>query len=722
MLDSDNGTTKFDLTLSMQETEEELVGEVEYNTDLFDAATIERMVGHFQTLLAGIVAHPDQRLLDLPLLTDVEQRQLREWRSGSGGWLPVSGEGGESQALTPEACLHELFEAQVERTPEAIAVVFEDESLTYKELNRRANQLARYLQALGVAPEVLVGLYVERSLDMVVGMLGILKAGGAYLPLDVAYPQERLAFMLQDAGVSVLLTQQHLEAGYQSSAPAPQSLRVICLDREWSAIAQENSENLCRSATADNLAYVIYTSGSTGKPKGVLVSHSNVVRLFEATQPWYHFDENDIWTLFHTYAFDFSVWELWGALLYGGRLVVVPYLVSRSPEAFYELLSKAAVTVLNQTPSAFRQLIWAEHASTTTPKLSLRLVIFGGEALDLASLEPWFDRHGDQSPRLVNMYGITETTVHVTYRPLAAADLRTARGSMIGSAIPDLHLSILDQRLRPVPIGVPGEMYVGGPGLARGYLNHPALTAERFVPDPFSSSALRLYKTGDLARYLPDGDIEYLGRIDHQVKIRGFRIELGEIQATLSQHPTVQEAVVLAREDTPGERYLVAYVVPNQEQALSTHDLRRFLQEKLPDYMAPAVFMPLDAMPLTPNGKVDRKALPIPDQGRPDTGVTYIAPRTPAEEAMAKIWAELLHVETVGIHDDYFDLGGHSLLGTQLISRIRDTFQVELPLRTLFEEPTVAGLVQSIEAARWAAQDLAAAPGVPVSDYEEGEV
>lgn len=556
-------TSLYDLALYLIESSDGLSGHIGYNSDLFDAATIARLGGHLQTLLAGIVENPTRHLAELPLLTEKEYRQhVEEWNT--------------TQAAYPKhKCIHQLFEAQAERTPEAVAVVFEGNQLTYAELNLRSNQLAHNLQKLGVEPEVLVGMCLERSLEMVVGILGILKAGGAYVPLDPAYPRDRLALIMEDAQLTVLLTQQELLTKLPDH-----NAQVVCLDTDWAAVAQEGCENPVSEVIADNPAYVIYTSGSTGKPKGVVVSHYNVVRLFEATHAWFDFDEHDVWTLFHSYAFDFSVWELWGALIYGGRLVIVSYIVSRSPEAFYDLLCSERVTVLNQTPSAFNQLIRVEDGMVKPQDIALRVIIFGGEALEFQSLKPWFDRHGDLSPRLVNMYGITETTVHVTYRLLSIADLSLPSRSVIGRPIPDLQVYVLDGHLQPLPIGVPGEMFVGGAGLARGYLKRPELTAERFVVDPFNPEpGARLYKTGDLARYLPDGNIEYLGRIDHQVKIRGFRIELGEIEATLAEHPAVRQALVITREDVPGDKRLVAYIVQNS-QYQSSHELNEGTTEQ----------------------------------------------------------------------------------------------------------------------------------------------
>jgi amino acid adenylation domain-containing protein len=544
----------FDLYLQLFHTPTALMGAFKYNPDIFDTCTIKRMAGHFQILLEGIVTNLETPISDLPILTPAERQQLLvEWNNTATDYHS-------------DKCVHHLFEAQVERTPDAIAVIFGEDQLTYRELNQRANQLAHHLIELGVGPEVLVGICVERSIAMIVGLLGILKAGGAYVPLDPDYPQERLQFMLQDAKISLLLIQYPLQERLALTA------RIVYLDGNRTPSDQHSDENVSVSMSPDNLAYVIYTSGSTGMPKGVLVQHNNVVRLLTATQAWFYFNDRDVWTLFHSYAFDFSVWEIWGALLYGGRLVVVPYMVSRSPDLFYQLLCEQGVTVLNQTPSAFTQLIQAEESMAERDilpeNLVLRTVIFGGEALNFASLQPWFSRHDDQSPRLINMYGITETTVHVTYRPITRADL-TQQASLIGSPIPDLQLYILDAHQQLVPIGVSGELYVGGAGVSRGYLHRPQLTAERFITlDSLGNGNQRVYRTGDLVRRLPEscaGEIEYLGRIDNQVKIRGFRIELGEIETTLTRHPNIQDAVVVAREDNnplnPNSKQLVSYLV-----------------------------------------------------------------------------------------------------------------------------------------------------------------
>jgi amino acid adenylation domain-containing protein/non-ribosomal peptide synthase protein (TIGR01720 family) len=676
-VDAETGVAKFDLTLSMSEGDEGMSGALEYNTDLFEAATVERIAEGFTLFLQGVVRSPDSPISLVGILPEEQRRTLLEVWNGS------------TSSCRREPSIPERFERQVALTPDRPALVCEGRSISYRELNERANRLARRLRLLGVGPEVFVGIYLDRSPELVVAILATLKAGGAYLPLDPVYPPERISYMLNDARSPVLLTM----VGMREKLAALDAT-AVCLDADEEQFASLSCENLPYALRPENLAYLIYTSGSTGKPKGVMVSHGNVVRLMESTDAWYRFSKEDVWTLFHSSAFDFSVWELWGSLLFGGKLVVVPYLTSRSPEAFYRLLCSEGVTVLNQTPSAFRQLIRAEESAGASEQLRLRLVIFGGEALELQSLRPWFERHGDVNPQLVNMYGITETTVHVTYRPLRLSDLSTAPGSVIGARIPDLTVYVLDRHLCPTPVGVRGELYVGGAGVARGYLDRPSLTAERFIPDPFSREpGSRLYRTGDVGRYLADGDIEYLGRMDHQVKIRGFRIELGEIESVIVQHPAVQEAHVMVREDTPGNKRLVAYVVAEAMARPTVNELRSFVQVHIPDYMVPAAFVFLAALPLTPNGKVDWRSLPSPEADRPDLGASYVAPRTPDEELIARVWGGLLGLERVGIHDNFFEAGGDSILSIQAIARLRQS-GMEVSPRQLFEYPTVAGLAE----------------------------
>jgi amino acid adenylation domain-containing protein/non-ribosomal peptide synthase protein (TIGR01720 family) len=680
-------TAKFDLTLDITETAQGLVMEMEYSTDLWEGATIERMLRQFHVLLEGIVEtqtqEPSLSLDRLPLLTASERQHL----------LTLGNPIAANPIPDHSPCIHDWFTAQATQTPEAIALTEADQHLTYRELDRRSNQLAHYLQSQGIGVESRVGLYVERSLTTIIAILGILKSGAAYVPLDPAYPPERLTFILSDANVSLVLTQSDLVESLSLSVPS------ICLDTELSITAASDAP-LHPPVFPDNLAYIIYTSGSTGQPKGVAIPHCNVTRLFTATQPWFNFNHEDVWTWFHSHAFDFSVWEIWGALLYGGRLVVVPYELSRSPAAFYALLLQQGVTVLNQTPSAFRQLMQAEPLVTSSLPLRLRLVMFGGEALEFQSLRPWFDRHGE-APQLVNLYGITETTVHVTYYPLQPNQISPA--SLIGQPIPDLQLYLLDAQLQPVPLGMPGEIYVGGAGLARGYFNHPGLTAERFIPHPYSDRpGARLYRTGDLARYRADGSLEYWGRADQQVKLRGFRIELGEIESTLSQHPQVQDVVVVVREDEPGQKRLVAYVVcPKysvdcpEAQAVSS-DLRRWVQDRLPSYMVPASFVRLEKLPLTANGKIDRRVLPSPQLDRLEAG--YTPARTAVEQTLVAIWREVLGVETVGIHDNFFELGGDSILSIQVIARATQE-GLQFTPKQLFQHQTIAELALVVDTA-----------------------
>jgi len=671
-LEPEYRTAKFDLTLSMVAQDDTLVCDWEYNSQLFDPQTMVRTTEHFQVLLEGLVADPNLAIAELPLLTQAERRQLLEWNE-------TDGASGTAVAACAGVTLTDWFQIQVEQAPERIALSDGDTHLSYRDLNSRANRLAHFLMGLGVGPETLVALYVERSPDLVIGLLGILKAGAAYLPLDTAYPPERLQFMLEDAQVPVLLSQ----SGLLESLPAT-TAALICLDSEWPRIAACSGDNPPRRATPDHLAYVIYTSGSTGKPKGCMVTHANVTRLFAVTDPWYRFAQDDVWTLFHSCAFDFSVWEIWGALLYGGKLVVVPYLTSRNPEAFYQLLVEHQVTVLNQTPSAFKQLI---EVDLEPRRLALRLVIFGGEALDFDSLRSWFARHGEHRPQLVNMYGITETTVHVTYCPLTADPVQGR--SLIGRPLPDLSVWLLDAHRQPVPPGVPGELYVGGGGVARGYLNRPGLTAERFVEMDVLGRRERLYKTGDLARLLPDGGLEYLGRIDQQVKLRGFRIELGEIEAHLGRHASVRETVVVHHGKGDSAR-LIAYVTLARPLADVAGTLRAWLKTSVPDYMVPAAFVVLEQLPLTANGKLDRNALPAPAPLRTDA--PSIPAAGPLEQQIAEVWQDLLQLQQVGVHDNFFDLGGHSLLLLKVQNRLQSLLGRALSVVTLFQYPTIHGL------------------------------
>jgi len=674
--------TNYPITLGVI-PEQQLQFRLTYDNNRFTPESMERILTHLEVLLHGLINHPLHSISQLSLLTEVEKQQLIAWN--------------QTNVNYPEdKTIVDLFQEQVENTPHNLAVIFEGQQLTYQQLNAKANQLAHHLMDLGVKAETLVGICVERSLAMVVGLLGILKAGGAYVSLDPDYPRERLQFILEDSQVPILLTQKHLN----EQLPKFQG-KVVHLDKDWGKIETYSSKNPHLQCTPNSLLYVIYTSGSTGKPKGCLITHHNVSRLFATTEAYYHFDQNDVWTLFHSYAFDFSVWELWGALLYGGKLIIVPYFTSRAPEEFYKLLIEQEVTILNQTPSAFSQLIQADHQPE---KLALRLVIFGGEALDFTLLEKWFRVHGDQ-PQLVNMYGITETTVHVTYYPLKANE-NYSKKSLIGSPLPDLQVWILDSQQQPLPMGISGEMYVGGPGLARAYLNRPEITKERFIEIEIFGKKQRLYKTGDLARYLPDtegqlGHLEYLGRLDHQVKLRGFRIELGEIEATLSQHDAVKEAVV-DLPDCDGNPRLVTYITLNQQVDEVSHlfqesVLRTWLKEHLPEYMLPQNYVILKELPLTSNGKIDRQAL---KQLSIKSPIQFTAPRTHEEELLATMWRDILKIEQVGIHDNFFESGGHSLLATSLISQIRKTFQIDIPLNAFFEAPTINQLIETIDIIR----------------------
>jgi len=635
------------------------------------------------TFLAESLLHHSVQPFDIQkLIPDQERLQLLNQFDNTVQQHPEDG------------CIHQLFEAQVKQQPHAIAVVYEGEQLTYNELNQRANQLARYLIDKGqVKPDMLVGLCVERSLDMMVAILAILKAGGAYVPLDPDYPQSRLSYMLEDAELSLIITQAHLQTRLPDNQVNGICL-TICLSKGGycEGIESYTTDNIVLAdLTPSHLAYVIYTSGSTGKPKGVMVSHHNVARLMVSASQHISADSSDVWSMFHSYAFDFSVWEIWGALTQGGKLVIVPYWVSRSADDFYRLLASEKVTVLNQTPSAFTALMHVEHAQPLLT--SLRYIIFGGEALNDASLTPWFERYQEQSPKLINMYGITETTVHVTYRhvtPIAQQAYTQATASVIGRPLNDLHLVLLNEQQQLVPVGVAGEMYISGDGVTRGYLNQPALTAERFVKLP-EFGEQRFYRSGDLARYLPNGELDYLGRIDQQVKIRGFRIELGEIEAALLSIENVVDAVVLAIDEP---KRLVAYVVTDNKQG-GDESLRAQLATQLPEHMVPSAFVLLDAIPLTANGKVDKKSLPAPDVD--GSQQQYVAPTTDLQNLLCDIWQDVLGIEQVGIEDNFFHLGGHSLLALQLINSIQQHLSLDVSVRTAFEAPTISQLATEME-------------------------
>lgn len=591
-----------------------------------------------------------------------------------------------------------LFESEVAAHPDSVAVSCGDVSQTYGNLNAQANHIAKHLHQLGVRADSFVAIYLERSPEMLVAMLGILKAGGAYLPIDSMYPSTRVLDVLEDAKPVAILTTKTLAAGLVDSAS---QLGVPILDvEELLTDVDLDLENLPIAAGDDDLAYMIYTSGSTGKPKGVMVTHRNVVRLLSETERWFHFGPDDVWTMFHSSAFDFSVWEIWGCLLTGGRLVIVPFAVSRSPRDFYELLSTEKITVLNQTPSAFSMLVQLEQNGVSLP-LHLRFVIFGGEALQYRKLTPWFERHGDTAPQLINMYGITETTVHVTYRAIKAEEAESVQESLIGEPIPDMQIYLLDAAGKPVADGEVGEIYVGGGGVARGYHNRPQLNQERFIPDPFAAKpGARLYRAGDLARLRPDGEMVYLGRNDSQVKINGFRIELGEVEAALAAVPGVQRSCVVAHADGDGNQRLAAYYVPASGAELTPRIFGEFFTEKMPAHMRPSSYTKLKELPLTVNGKLDAAALPAPstDLGVQDEGGLQSLSDT--EEKVAQIFSEALGLPRIGLDDNFFDCGGTSLLLIKAHLRLQTQFERAIPVTLMFECPTVRSLSKRLSAAK----------------------
>ncbi|MBD2460793.1 amino acid adenylation domain-containing protein [Oscillatoria sp. FACHB-1407] len=664
-----------------------LRGVIVYNTALFSAEAIASLRQHFQTLLEGIVAHPKTPLSALPLLTPEEQQTLlQQWQNPRSSY-PV------------EACIHQLFEAQVQQHPNAIATQFNHRAFTYQQLNQGSNQLARYLQRLGVTTEMPVGVCLERGVEAIAAMLAILKAGGAYVPFDPSYPPERLRFMVEDAGITVVLTQAEWADSLQT-----ETTQIVCLEESWSDITQESDENLSTPCTADQLAYVIYTSGSTGTPKGVMVPHQAVVRLVCNTN-YIQIEPSDRIAQVANLAFDAATFEVWGALLNGAQLVGIDRETTLSSTDFVTALETHTITILFLTTALLNQTV--SHIPTAFK--TLKYLLFGGEAVTVDRIRTIL-RCG-KPQHLLHVYGPTENTTFSTWYDVQTIP-ENATTIPIGQAIANTQVYVLDAHLKPVPPGAIGEIYLGGDGLAKGYLNRPDLTAERFIlergawerghetkPSAISSApdsplpTPSLYKTGDRALYRTDGNLEFLGRTDHQIKIRGFRVELGEIELAIAQHPMIQTAVVVVRE-IDGERQLIAYIVPNQLMEPTERDLRSFLKAKLPIYMVPAAFVVLDTLPLTANGKVDQKALPLPDLSTPQITHSTAAPTTSLEAALVDLWTQLLGRSHVGIHDNFFELGGHSLLATQLVSRIRDRFQVELPLRKVFETPTIAELAQ----------------------------
>lgn len=657
-MDVDTAATKFDVCLELDDRPEGLVGRFTYSTDLFESATIARMARHWQSLLESILAHPELPVAELPLLTEGERRQFfTEWN--------------DTQAEFPAVCTHELFEAQVERTPEAVAVVFERQHLSYRELDQRANQLAHHLRGMGVGPETLVAICVERSLDMVVGLLGILKAGAAYVPLDPAYPTGRLALMLDDAEPAVVLTQEALRQRLPD-----RGAKVLRLDTDWSMIAANSISNLGQTACPENLAYVIYTSGSTGKPKGVQIQHRSVVNFLTSMQRAPGLQPDDVLVAVTSLSFDIAGLEMYLPLMSGARLVIARREVSYDGFQLMALLRESSATVMQATPATWRLLVEAGWDGSPGVK-----ILCGGEPLP-----PELGRELVARGKSVwNLYGPTETTIWSS-----AYRVKSANGSMppIGRPIANTEFYILDHQGQPVPLGVKGELYIGGEGVARGYLQRPELTAERFVPNPFSTNrGARLYRTGDVARYRPDGNVELFGRFDHQVKIRGYRIEPAEVEAVLGQHPALRDVVVVAREDEPGSKSLVAYYVPSYEATPFLSELRDFLGEKVPPYMIPSAFVELKTIPRLPNGKVDRKALPAPEK-QASAAPQFVPPRDAVEARLKKIWEGVLGA-SVGVQLDFFDLGGHSLLAAKLLARTEKEFAKKLSLASLFEAPTI---------------------------------
>jgi len=669
-----------ELALIVLQTEQGLKGRVEYQPHLYEIEAIARLVEHWQMLLEGIVTDPTQHISELPLLTGSERQQiLVEWNETAANY-------------SHERCIHQLFEAQAERNPDGLAVMYQETALTYRDLNRRANQLAHYLQQNGVGPEVLVGLCLERSLEMIIGVLGVLKAGGAYVPFDPAYPPERISFMLADAQVSLLLTQERLHVDMPEKG-----MKIVYLDKDWDKISLEREENPLSGVTAENVAYVIYTSGSTGSPKGVVIQHQSLVNYVEFAGDTYNLTPNDRVLQFASLSFDASAEEIYPCLVKGSVLVLRTSSMTDSISLFLQKCQEWAITVLDLPTAFWHELVRKLDTEDVVLPSSLRLVIIGGERASPEWLAAW-QKRVKQPVQVVNTYGPTEATIVVTTYKIPTSIRAMSREIPIGRAIANVQTYILDRYLNPVPIGIPGELYIGGIGLAREYFNRPTLTTQKFIPHPFSAEpGTRLYKTGDRARYLSEGNIEFLGRLDQQVKIRGYRIELGEIESILERHQDVQEAVVVAREDELGNKQLVVYVVPLPDRLVTSNALRQYVQEKLPDYMVPSVFVLLKMLPLTPGGKVDRRSLPAPELGSSGLPGTYVAPTGETQQQLVQIWEELLSVRPIGIRSNFFELGGHSLLAVRLIDRIEQVWRKRISAATLLAGATIEELASVLE-------------------------
>jgi len=666
---------QFDLTLEVMDTGTSLSGTVKYAPEMFDPETIARFESHYANLLNAAAESPECNISQLQVLSRAESALvLSHWSGGAEDW-PSTG------------CLHQIFERIARAAPNAIALLHDDRQIAYGELNKKANQVAAHLRRNGVGQESIVALLFEPSINMISAILGVMKAGGAYLPIDPTYPVDRIEFMLNDSGTRVLLTHDGLGDRFNDDGRL-----TIDVEREVSTLEAAPDQDFEQPLNPANSAYCIYTSGTTGRPKGVLVEHRQVTRLFEASERHFNFTSRDVWTFFHSYAFDFSVWELWGALLHGGKLLIVPRIVARDPNVFHSKVCEHGVTVLNQTPSAFREFRLADERSPGRDSSDLRLLIFGGEALDASILQGWKNAANNR-PTIFNMYGITETTVHVTQKFVDPGG--SEQYCNIGVPLSDMQVYLLDSNMQPAPVGVRAELYVGGAGLARGYLGKPALTAERFVPHPFSSSqGARLYRTGDLGKHRSDGSIEYLGRLDRQVKIRGFRIERGEVESRLRAINGVHDAIVSVRKGAGDEDTLHAYLICRGTK-LDTPDLRRQLRAELPEHMVPSVFHTLETFPLTINGKIDEEALSLHSTHPIETAIPGSS-LNESEVALAEIWREILEVENIGRSDNFFDLGGHSLLVPRVHRRIKDHFDTEISIVDMFRYTTLAELATHI--------------------------